>query len=299
MRLSVAILVVCLSAHQRDAGQLSTFRAETRLVVLHATVKNRRGDEVTTLDQSAFRVYENGRLQPITLFRRDDIPVSVALLIDNSGSMRRLRTRVEAAALEFVRASNPLDEVCVVNFADKPRLDVPLTSDVASIEARIARSDAIGGTAMRDAVALAERYLGQHAARDRRVLLLITDGRDNASAATTKQILAVAGESDVAIYAIGLFENADSSNAKEGRREIDEIVSRTGGTAYYPATIDEIDRVVATLARQIRNQYTIAYAPINAALDGTYRRINVVVRGSEPLTVQTRSGYVAAGAPRN
>jgi len=119
----------------------ATFRAETRLVVLHATVKNTRGDEVADLDERAFRVYENGKRQTITLFRRDDIPVSLGLLIDNSGSMRTLRARVEAAALAFVRASNPDDEVFVVNFADKVHVDVPMTRDIKAVEANFARVD--------------------------------------------------------------------------------------------------------------------------------------------------------------
>src|SRR5207302_586002 len=151
---------------------------ETRLVVLYATVRNERGEVVTNLDRGAFTVLENGRRQPIALFRRDDIPVSLGLLIDNSGSMRRKRERVEAAALALVRASNPQDEVFVMNFADKPHLDVALTTDLRLLEAGIARLDSIGGTAMRDAVDVGGRYLSEHAARDRRVLVIVTDGND-------------------------------------------------------------------------------------------------------------------------
>ena len=272
----------------------ATFRAETRLVVLHATVKNTRGVEVTDLDERAFRVYENGKRQTITLFRRDDIPVSLGLVIDNSGSMRALRGRVEAAALAFVRASNPLDEVFVLNFADKPRVDVPLTSDMRRLEAGIARVDSIGGTALRDAIDMAETYLGQHAARDRRVLLVITDGRDNASTATLREIQRVSEQTDTAVYAIGVFSDPESPNAKEGRREIDRLTGQTGGAAYYPTTADGVDAIVDELARQIRNQYTMAYAPTNQALDGSYRRIRVEARGRESLLVRTRAGYVAA-----
>src|SRR5882672_11037289 len=137
-------------------GSQPAFRAETRLVVVHATVRNARGELVTTLERGAFTVYEDGKRQPITLFRRDDVPVSLGLLIDNSGSMRTLRQKVEAAALAFARACNPRDEFFVVNFADTPRLDVPLTGDVHALEAGIARVDAIGGTAMYDALGLAQ-----------------------------------------------------------------------------------------------------------------------------------------------
>ena len=278
------------------AAQQPSFRAETRLVVLRATVRNSRGVEITGLDQTAFTVYENGRRQPITLFRRDDIPVSIGLLIDNSGSMRPLRARAEAAALAFVRASNPRDEAFVVNFADTARIDVALTSDVSALEAGVARADSIGGTALRDAVEMAEIYLHDHASRERHVLLVITDGRDNASRATLRQIEDVAHRSETAVYAIGLFGSADSSEAKNGRHELDALTARTGGAASYPASLAAIDGVVADLAQQIRRQYTIAYAPTNQALDGTYRRIRVEARGTEPLTVQTRAGYLATAS---
>ena len=276
------------------AAQQPSFRAETRLVVLRATVRNSRGVEITGLDQTAFTVYENGRRQPITLFRRDDIPVSIGLLIDNSGSMRPLRARAEAAALAFVRASNPRDEAFVVNFADTPRIDVALTSEPSALEAGIARADSIGGTALRDAIEMAETYLHDHASRDRQVLLVITDGRDNASRVTLKQIEETARLSETAVYAIGLFGSTDSAEAREGRRELDALTVRTGGVAFYPANLAEIDGIVADLAQQIRRQYTIAYAPTNQALDGTYRHIRVDARGTEPLTVRTRAGYLAS-----
>jgi Ca-activated chloride channel family protein len=235
------------------AAQQPAFHAETRLVVLRATVRNGRGIDVTDLDRGAFTVYENGRRQPITLFRRDDVPVSIGLLIDNSGSMRSLRARAEVAALDFVRASNPLDEMFVVNFADTPRVDVPLTGDIRRLEAGIARVDSIGGTALCDAVELAEAYLRDHASHDRRVLLVITDGRDNASRVTLRDIEQLSRSSDTAVYAVGLFGAADSPEAKSGRHELDAMTARTGGGAYYPENVDRIDAIVADVAHQIRN----------------------------------------------
>jgi len=281
-----------------SAQQPPTFRAETRLVALQAVVKNNRGELVTNLDRSAFTVYEDGKRQSITLFRRDDIPVSLGLLIDNSGSMRTLRSRVEAAALTFVRASNPQDEVFVLNFADKPRIDVPLTSDTRVLEAGIGRVDAIGGTALRDAVDVAEAYLRQHATRDRKVLLVITDGNDNASTVTMEQIQKQAERSETVVYGIGLFGDTESSKTKAGRHELDQLTERTGGIAYYPASLDQIDSIALDLARQIRNQYTIAYAPTNQALDGSYRAIRLEARGgSERFVVHTRPGYRAVDTP--
>jgi Ca-activated chloride channel homolog len=291
-RPSVAALIL-IAAAQAAAQDAPTFRAEARLVVLHATVKNARGELVTTLDRGAFAVYEDGRRQPVALFRKDDVPVSIGLLIDNSGSMRSKRAKVEAAALAFVRASNPLDEVFVVNFADKARLDVPMTHDVAALEAGLARVDSIGGTAMRDAIDAGERYLSEHATRDRRVLLIVTDGNDNASTCPVSQIQRLAEERGVSIYAVGILNEEDASRARQARHELNRLAETTGGVVYYPSTIDEIDSVALELARQIRSQYTIAYAPENQALDRSYRRIKVTAAGREPLTVHTRSGYRA------
>lgn len=275
------------------APQQPQFRTEARLVVLRATVQNRRGTEVTDLDESAFTVYEDGKPQPIALFRRDDIPVSIAMLIDNSGSMKPLRARAERAALDFAQASNPLDELCVINFADKPRLDVPLTSRFDALAAGISRVDSIGGTALRDAVAMGEAYLHDHASHDRRVLLVVTDGRDNASDTTEQAIAATARQLDTAVYGIGLFALTNSSQAKDGRHELEALTHPSGGVAEYPQTLGDIDQAAVDLAQQIRRQYTIAYAPTNQTRNGTYRRIRVEARGTEPLTVRTRAGYVA------
>ncbi len=278
--------------------QPPAFHVETRLVVLHVTVTDRRGGLVTGLGQDAFRVFEDGRRQPIALFRNDDVPVSMGLLVDNSGSMRQLRAKVETAATAFARASNPQDEIFVVNFADTPRIDVPLTSDVGVLEAGIARVDAIGGTAMRDAVDLAERYLHDHATRDRKVLVVITDGNDNASLTPFDRIEKQAEASGTVIDAIGLFGAGDASHARKGHHELDRLVERTGGIAYYPASLDQIGAVSLELARQIRSQYTVAYAPLNQTLDGTYRTIRVTVGGPGGLRAHTRPGYLAAPAPQ-
>lgn len=289
--LTLALLVPSPAAR---GEQDSAFRIETRLVVLQVTVKNSRGELVTSLEQNAFAVYENGARQPIMLFRRDDVPVSLGLLIDNSGSMQSLRAKVEAAALAFVRASNPEDEVFVVNFADKPRIDVPLTSDPRVLERGIGRFDSIGGTALRDALHVAHPYLDQHATRDRKVLLIITDGNDNASVVTPTEVEREAQRSGTVIYAIGLFGDDKSAAANRGRHELDRLTSRTGGLVYYPASIEQIDSLVIDLARQIRSQYTIAYAPINQTLDGSYRSIRVEATGGGRLVVRTRAGYRAA-----
>jgi VWFA-related protein len=295
-RLAAAPAAAVLLFMTVEAQQLPTYRVETRLVVLHATVRNQRGELMTDLDRAAFTVYENGKRQPIALFRRGDVPVSLGLLIDNSGSMRSLRANVEQAALAFVRASNPLDDVFVLNFADTAHVDVPMTKDVRVLETGIARVDSVGGTAMRDAVLLAESYLRQHASHDRRVLLVITDGNDNASSASIDHLRKAAARSETAVFAVGLFRG-DSPSAGHGREELDHLTELTGGMAYYPASSDQIDSVVLEIAHQIRNEYTIAYAPVNQAFDGSYRAIRLKVGGSGGPSVRTRPGYWATPAP--
>jgi VWFA-related protein len=271
--------------------QVPSFHTEARLVVLQVSVRNGRGEVVTNLERDAFSVYENGKQQPVSVFRRDDIPVSVGLLIDNSGSMRSIRAPVEAAALTFARASNPGDELFVMNFADKPELDVPFTSDRDVLARGIARVDAIGGTAMRDALQEAERYMREHATRERRALVVVTDGIDNESAVSLDAITRAAQQNEVVIYAIGVFAHAES--AKATHAALDRLTERSGGFAYYPDSIDRVGEVALDVARQIRNQYTLGYTPINQALDGSYRAIQVKVSGRERLFPRTRAGYVA------
>ena len=295
MRLVMRLAACLLTLVPIEAQTPRVFHAETNLVVLHATVKNARGELVTDLSQDAFTVYDSGRPQKIAVFRRDDIPVSLGLLIDNSGSMRTLRAKVEAAALACVRASHPQDEAFVLNFGDKPQLDVPLTNDVNVLETGIARVDSIGGTAMRDAIDLGSQYLAASAQRERKVLLVITDGKDNASVASLEQIRKQAQQREITVYAIGLLNEGDQSGAGSARHELDELTESTGGAAYYPASLEGIDAVALAIAREIRNQYTIAFNR-TARLDGSYRTLRVVVRGEGRFLVRARAGYWATPA---
>jgi VWFA-related protein len=270
----------------------TVFHTESRLVVVDVTVRGAGGTTVANLGKTAFTVYEDGKPQPIAIFKGENVPVSVGIVIDNSGSMRVRRTKVEAAALAFARASNPLDEMFVVNFADKARVDVPLTSDVKALEAGVARADAIGGTALRDAIEVAETYLVQHATRERKVLLVITDGNDNASSVSADRVRKEAERSDIAIYAIGL-PHQNPSVAAHARHELDDLTESTGGLTRHVASLDEADAAAVDLAREIRQQYTVAYSPLNSALDGSYRKIRVAVKAPEHVSVRARAGYFA------
>lgn len=287
-----SLLLVWAALVTAQTQQPPTFRSETRLVVLQATVRDSHGALVSDLGQSAFTVYENGRTQPIRLFRRDDVPVAIGLVIDNSGSMRPARPRVEAAARAFANASNPLDELFVENFADTVHVDIPMTGDLRTLKEGLGAIDAIGGTALYDALRTAQAYLDAHGSRQRRALVVVTDGNDNASEATLADVEKQAEARDTVIYAIGLF-GTNPSTVKRGRHDLDALTSRTGGTAYYPATLDDVGPVAVQLARQIRSQYTIAYAPLNQKMDGSYRSIRVTVADPRHLIVQTRPGYRA------
>ena len=294
--LTALAAVTCL-AFTVAAQQPPAFHAEARLVVLHVTVTNGRGERVTDLDRGSFAVFEDGRQQPITFFRHDDVPTSLGLIIDNSGSMRSLRQRVEAAAVAFVRASNPLDEVFVLNFADTPRIDVPFTNDVRVLEAGITRVDAIGGTAMRDALLAAERYLRERATHDRRALFVITDGNDNASTLSTSECRKLVERSGAAIYAVRLVRDTSSADTRRSDDELDRLAEVSGGIAEHLAATSNIEQVAQEIAHRIRNEYTIAYTPANQALDGSYRAVRVKVTTPGGLTARTRPGYWATPPP--
>jgi Ca-activated chloride channel homolog len=185
----------------------------------------------------------------------------------------------------------------VASFADKAQVDVPFTSDETVLEAGLERLDSIGGTALRDAVIVGEEYLEAHATRDQKFLLLITDGLDNASAAPPEDIRQRAERSEIVVYAVGLLDADDASRADRARDALDELTEPTGGLAYYPAGVEHTTEAVLEIARQIRHQYTIGYAPLAQALDGSYRKLKVVAKGTGRLVVRTRAGYRAT--PRN
>jgi Ca-activated chloride channel homolog len=269
------------------------FRSDTRLVVLHASVTDHKGKLVTDLNKNAFKVFENGQLQQVKIFRREDVPVSLGILIDDSGSMMSKRARVEAAALAMVRESNPQDEVFIVNFNDDAYLDVPFTSDIHKMEQGLARIDSRGGTAMRDAVNMSLDYMSKQAKKDKKVLMVITDGNDNASNVGLEKVVLRANQADTLVYAIGLFTDEEKREASKARRALNELTSATGGLAFYPKDIGDVQSQAVEIAHDIRNQYTIAYSPAIQELDGSYRQIKVTVDAPGKPTVRTRTGYYA------
>ena len=290
VRIRVAAALLAAGAAIAGYGQ---FRSDTRLVVLHASVTDKKGKLLTDLGQNSFKVFENGQMQQVTLFRREDVPVSLGIIIDDSGSMMTKRARVEAAALDLVRESNPQDEVFIVNFNDEAFLDVPFTNDMKKMEQGLARIDSRGGTAMRDAVSMSLDYIHGKAKKDKKVLLVITDGNDNASNTTLEKVVAQANQSDTLIYSIGLFTEEEKHEATKAKRALNELTAATGGLAFYPREVSEVQELAGEIAHDIRSQYTIAYSPAIQALDGSYRQIKVIVEAPGKPTVRTRSGYYA------
>jgi len=275
-------------------------RRDVNLVVLHATVLDGRGRFVPDLRQENFRVFEDKIEQKISIFKREDIPVSVGLVIDNSGSMRDKRERVNTAALTFVKTSNPDDEVFVVNFNEDYYLDTDkdFTNDITELKEALERIDSRGSTALYDAIIGSLDHL-KKGTKDKKVLLVITDGEDNASRKSLAATVQEAQQSNALIYAIGLLSQESKRAAKRARQALLQLAEATGGLAFFPEGVQDTEAICSQIAHDIRNQYTLAYYPSNVAKDGSFRSVHVDVvppRGRGKLYVRTRTGYYAQRA---
>jgi VWFA-related protein len=291
--LSFLFLLPSLLIAQDDEA---TFRSDTRLVVLHASVIDAKGKLLTNLQRDAFKVFENGQAQQLRIFRREDVPVSLGLIVDNSGSMRNKRQKVESAALAMVKASNPKDEVMVVNYNDEAYEDVPLTSDIKKMEEGLSRIDARGGTRMYDSISMTIDRLREKGKHDKKVIMLITDGNDNASEVKLEELVrkVSSGASSIVIHCIGLLEEEGRGAARKAKRALEQIATATGGLYYFPKDLNEVESISKEVAEDIRNQYVLAYSPAQQTLDGTFRTIKVTANGPNRPTVRTRSGYYAS-----
>jgi VWFA-related protein len=278
---------------ERSDNGSFTFRKKVEEVVLHATVMDQKQRLVSGLRQNDFTVYEDGRPMAITSFHQEDIPVSIGIVIDNSGSMRDKRQKVNQAAINLVRASNPQDELFVVNFNDEYYLDQDFTSDINKLREGLEHIESRGGTALYDAVVASADHLAKGARLDRRVLLVVTDGEDNASQESLEQcVRRLQNLNGPTVYAIGLL--GDDREAHRAKRALTALAVQTGGVAYFPKDLNEVDNISRQVAHDIRNQYTIGYKPVDPDRPG-YRKVNVEVHapGYKHLVVRTRSGYYA------
>src|ERR1700719_20648 len=286
---------------QATSGQDSKIRVDVNLVVLHTTVMDDRGRFADGLKQESFRVLEDKVEQKLSLFKREDIPVSMGLVIDNSGSMRDKRPRVNQAAITLVEASNPQDEAFVVNFNDDFYLDLDkdFTNSVPELKEALERIDSRGSTALYDAIIGSLDHV-KKGSKDKKVLLIVTDGEDNTSHNSLEKTVREIQKTDTVIYTIGLLSEESKKSAKRARRALEEIAKASGGLAYFPENVEDVHNICEQVAHDIRNQYTLAYYPTNTRRDGTFRAVQVEVippRGRGKLVARTRNGYYAPSGP--
>jgi VWFA-related protein len=281
---------------QNEKGGGYLFKSQVEEVVLYATVVDPKGNRmVTGLDKTSFQVYEDGAPQQITSFRKEDIPVSVGILIDNSGSMREKRPAVNTAALNFIRASNKDDEVFVVNFDSEYYLDQDFTADITRLKEALEQIQSRGGTAVYDAVIASADHLAKGAKLDKRILLVVTDGEDNASVKSLEEaVTAVQQDNGPTVYTIGILGGEKDKYSKRAKRALERVALETGGIAYFPSDLTEVDEITRAVAHDIRNQYAIGYKPTRPQTEGGFRSVRVEARaGKQKLQVRTKSGYYA------
>ncbi len=282
----------------RKEGEGYILRTNVEEVVLNATVLD--GTRlVQNLTKDDFQVFEDGVKQNLISFQHTDLPVSIGLVVDNSGSMSKKRPAVNKSALDLIAASNPNDEAFVVNFSDEAFIDQDFTSNVGKLRDGLSHIESRGGTALYDAIVASADKLVADAKRPKQVLIIITDGEDNASTLTLEQtIRRVQQLSGPVIYSIGLLfgDEMTHSEVRHARRALDMLSTETGGIAFFPRTMEQVDEIAAQVARDIRSQYTIGYHSSKPSTDQSFRRVQVIAQqqGTGKLEVRTRTGYFPA-----
>jgi VWFA-related protein len=304
----LSILAFSLVALAQDRAQQKkpddgTLRVEVNEVNLPISVLDKEGRPVDGLKQEYFQIFEDKVQQTIKTFRHEDIPLSLGLIIDNSGSMRNKRERVNSSALAFVRESNPEDETFIINFDDSAYLEQDFTSSIGDLVDALENIDARGETALYDALYLAADKVMKDGKKDKRALLVITDGEDNASKYGINKIIEALKQSKVTVYTVGLLEEDDQRGglfrkppSKKAKDDLMKFAEITGGASYFPKNLDEVEELVKHIAHDLRNHYTITYTPTNGNLDGTWRDITVKINAPKNMpkfTWKTKQGYYA------
>ena len=265
-------------------------------VILNCAVLDSKGQPVMDLTRENFRVWEDGAPAQVNSVQHLDLPVSMGVLIDNSGSMRDKRAAVNAAAFHLLESSNPQDEAFVVNFAERAYLDQRFTTDRVVLRRGISRSDPAGTTAMYDAVSAAASELAKDGKNRKQVLLIITDGADNASRLRLADaIRRVQGLGGPVVYTIGLLFDTERSEADRAKNDLETLSQETGGIAYFPRSLDDVYAIAADVARDIRQQYVVAYHSNKPFSLQGYRTVRVEATGTGrgQLYVRTKRGYFA------
>jgi Ca-activated chloride channel homolog len=279
---------------QKGKSGVYTLREDVNEVVLNCTVVNQQGKLVKDLKSADFRVWEDGTLQKIDSFQFQDLPVSMGILVDSSGSMRDKRAAVDAAALELVKASNPNDEAFVVNFSNRAYLDQDFTSNISELQQGLQHFDPQYMTALYDAVVASADELAKDARHPKEVLIIVTDGADNASRLTLEQAVhRVQYMGGPVVYSVGLLFGDDKEEAQRAKTDLETLSADTGGVAYFPQSLQDVDEIAAEIARDIRHQYTIGYHPTRSVTIGGFRMVRVAAEapGYGKLIVRTSKGY--------
>jgi len=301
------VLLLAQDAPKQKGDDDFKIAVDVELVQLPVSVLDKDGRMVDNLKKEHFQVFENNTLQNISLFKHEDIPLSLGLVIDNSGSMRNKRERVNTAALSFARESNSEDETFIVNFDDAAYLEQDFTGSIGDLIDALDNIDTRGETAFNDAVYLSLDHV-KEGKRDKKALLIISDGEDNVSKYGFNKVLEHVREAkDVTIYAIGLLEENDQRGglfkkppSKKAKDALLQLAEMTGGQAYFPKSVDEVEELCKRIAHDLRNQYTVGYTPSNGNQDGSWREIRVKVnppKNISKVTVRTKQGYYAPSVP--
>lgn len=287
---------------QKGKNGIYTLHEDVNEVLLNCTVVDENKRVVDGLMQDDFRVWEDGVPQTINSFEHQDVPVSMGILIDNSGSMHDKRAAVNAAALTLVKASNPRDEAFIVNFSDKAYLDQGFTSNISLLEQGLSHYDTRSTTALYDAVVASADELSRDAKHQKQVLLIVTDGADNASRLTLEQAAQrVQRLGGPEVYSIALLYGTDKEEADQAREDLEALARDTGGLAYFADSLQDVDTMAREVAQDIRDQYTIGYHSTKAANLGGFRRVRVEAESPayKKLIVRTAPGYYPGSLHRS
>ena len=281
-------------AAPEETRQQATIRVDTNLILVPVSVNDSLNRPVTGLERENFRVYEDKVEQKISQFAMDDDPVAVGLVFDTSGSMGSKLQRSRLAAAQFFKTANQEDEFFLVEFDNRPRLEVPLTRDTGQIENQLTFSQSKGSTALLDAIYLALHEM-RRSKKSKKALLIISDGGDNHSRYTVNEVRNLVRESDVLIYSIGVFGGGSTAEEAGGPGLLANLSEQTGGR-LFEANPAELPDIAQKIGVELRNRYVIGYSPQNQPHDGKYHRIQVVVvppRGLRQLRAHWRTGYNA------
>jgi Ca-activated chloride channel family protein len=288
----LAIASVVFAVRVRESAskpQSQTLKVDVNLVLVNATVSDLKGRLVAGLEHQHFRLWEDDVEQKVEYFSIEDMPVSVGLLLDVTGSMADKISAAREAAAAFLKTSNPHDEYFLIEFADQPRLVEDFTSDISRLQKHVTSISAQGLTPLFDAVHMGLEKI-KDAKNTKKALLIITDGEDNHSHYTFSDIREFTRQQDVQIYAIGLVDSA------VGRMTIGDLVETSGGRAFFPNSVNQLENICTRIAIELKNQYLLGYRSTNEVTDGKWRQIHLDVnppKGLPPLTVRAKTGYYA------